>query len=161
DGIRDFHVTGVQTCALPIYFVEAYYRLGIVYMSLKDFPKAIEQLEKGVTLTDDIRKQRIFWYDLGESYFTIGEYEKAEETISAFLRAETQNRQRIQHAQLLLKNIEFAQENQRNASLYKQRPLSDTVNAFVMQYFPVLTADQQELIFTRRIGSGPNEDEDL
>src|SRR5690606_40721538 len=22
DGIRDFHVTGVQTCALPIYFVE-------------------------------------------------------------------------------------------------------------------------------------------
>src|SRR5690606_39737751 len=21
DGIRDFHVTGVQTCALPIYFV--------------------------------------------------------------------------------------------------------------------------------------------
>jgi len=142
-------------------FVEAYYRLGIVYMSLKDFPKAIEQLEKGVSLTDDIRKQRIFWYDLGESYFTIGEYEKAEETIAAFLRAETQNRQRIQHAQLLLKNIEFARENQRNASLYKQRPLSDTVNAFVMQYFPVLTADQQELIFTRRIGSGPNEDEDL
>src|SRR5690606_39325397 len=23
DGIRDFHVTGVQTCALPIYSIEA------------------------------------------------------------------------------------------------------------------------------------------
>src|SRR5690606_39754230 len=23
DGIRDFHVTGVQTCALPIYAIEA------------------------------------------------------------------------------------------------------------------------------------------
>src|SRR5690606_39887117 len=22
DGIRDFHVTGVQTCALPIYFID-------------------------------------------------------------------------------------------------------------------------------------------
>src|SRR5690606_39797095 len=22
DGIRDFHVTGVQTCALPIYFIK-------------------------------------------------------------------------------------------------------------------------------------------
>jgi outer membrane protein OmpA-like peptidoglycan-associated protein len=30
-----------------------------------------------------------------------------------------------------------------------------------MQYFPVLTADQQELIFTRRMGGGPNDDEDL
>ena len=30
-----------------------------------------------------------------------------------------------------------------------------------MQYFPVVTADQQELIFTRRLGGGPNEDEDL
>src|SRR5690606_40331427 len=25
DGIRDFHVTGVQTCALPIYFTEHSY----------------------------------------------------------------------------------------------------------------------------------------
>src|SRR5690606_40417492 len=26
DGIRDFHVTGVQTCALPIYSMRAYQR---------------------------------------------------------------------------------------------------------------------------------------
>jgi outer membrane protein OmpA-like peptidoglycan-associated protein len=30
-----------------------------------------------------------------------------------------------------------------------------------MQYFPVLTADQRQLIFTRRAGDGPNDDEDL
>lgn len=30
-----------------------------------------------------------------------------------------------------------------------------------MQYFPVLTADQMQLIFTRRAGDGPNDDEDL
>src|SRR5690606_40046919 len=29
DGIRDFHVTGVQTCALPIYFIDIYYRTGL------------------------------------------------------------------------------------------------------------------------------------
>ncbi len=39
--------------------------------------------------------------------------------------------------------------------------LSDTINAFVMQYFPVLTADQEEMIFTRRLAGGPNDDEDL
>jgi outer membrane protein OmpA-like peptidoglycan-associated protein len=39
--------------------------------------------------------------------------------------------------------------------------LPDTVNAFAMQYFPVMTADEQELIFTRRVGGGNNDDEDL
>lgn len=142
-------------------FVEAYYRLGIIYMTLKDFPHAIRNFEKGVSLTDDIRKQKVFWYDLGESYFTVGDYDKAEQTISQFLKAESQNRAKIERARLLMDNIEFARQNQKNTSAYKQRRLSDTVNAFVMQYFPVLTADQQELIFTRRMGGGPGDDEDL
>src|SRR5690606_39285013 len=34
DGIRDFHVTGVQTCALPIYRPEA--RLSVVIISDED-----------------------------------------------------------------------------------------------------------------------------
>jgi OmpA-OmpF porin, OOP family len=142
-------------------FVEAYYRLGIVYMTLKDFPEAITNLEKGLGLTNDIRKQKIFWYDLGESYFTAGNYEKAEEILGRFLKAEVQNRQKIERATLLMANIEFARENQKNASAYRQKRMSDTVNAFLMQYFPVLTADQQQLIFTRRMGGGPSDDEDL
>src|SRR5690606_39690783 len=31
DGIRDFHVTGVQTCALPILFREGSSRTGLLY----------------------------------------------------------------------------------------------------------------------------------
>ena len=142
-------------------FAEAYYRLGIVYMTLKDFPQAIKNFEKGLSLTNDIRKQKVFWYDLGESYFTIGDYDKAEEIILQFLKVEVQNQPKIQRARLLASNIAFAKENKNKASAYKLKPLSDTVNAFVMQYFPVLTADQQELIFTRRIGGGPDDDEDL
>ncbi len=142
-------------------FVEAFYRLGIVYMTLKDFPQAIKNFEKGLSLTDDIRKQKIIGYDLGESYFTIGNYDKAETIISDFLKGEIQNRAKIERAKLLLSNIAFAKKNKNIASAYKLKRLSDTVNAFVMQYFPVLTADQEELFFTRRLGDGPNEDEDL
>jgi OmpA-OmpF porin, OOP family len=142
-------------------FVEAWYRLGIVYLSLKDFRQANKYLEKGLSLTKDPKKQKVFWYDLGESYFTLGEYEQAEKFISSFLNEELANRQKIERARLLLRNIKFAQENKEAASAYKQKKLSDTVNGFVLQYFPVLTADQQELIFTRRLGGGPNDDEDL
>lgn len=142
-------------------FVEAYYRLGIIYMTIKDFPQAVTNFEKGLALTDDIRKQKIFWYDLGESYFSIGDYDRAEETLGKFLKAEVQSRAKIERAKLLMSNVQFARDNRDNVSKYQLRPLSDTVNAFVMQYFPVLTADQQQLIFTRRLGGGGNDDEDL
>lgn len=142
-------------------FVEAYYRLGIIYMTLKDFPQAVQNFEKGVALTDDVRKKKIFWYDLGESYFSTGDYENAAKILSLFLQAEVQNKAKIARARLLMENIEFARENKDNNAAFRLRPLSDTVNAFVMQYFPVLTADQQQLIFTRRLGGGGNDDEDL
>src|SRR5690606_40502679 len=34
DGIRDFHVTGVQTCALPILAPASRIRCGVRYMAL-------------------------------------------------------------------------------------------------------------------------------
>lgn len=142
-------------------FVEAWYRLGLVYFSMRNLPEAISKYEKGLSLTTDIRKQKVFWYDLGEAYLGTGEFEKSMKYLSAFVNNETQNRQKIDRATVLFKNAEFAQKNKNTNAKYNLRPLSDTVNCFVMQYFPALTADQQELIFTRRAGDGPNDDEDL
>lgn len=142
-------------------FVEAYYRTGIVYMSMRNFPQAATYFEKGLSLTNDPKKQKVFWFDLGETYFTLGEYEKADKLISDFLNAELANKPRIERARILKNNIEFAKNNKDNTAAYQQKVLSDTVNQFVMQYFPVLTADQEELIFTRRQGFTDNFDEDL
>jgi outer membrane protein OmpA-like peptidoglycan-associated protein/tetratricopeptide (TPR) repeat protein len=142
-------------------FFEAYYRLGIVYMSQKDFTTANQYLEKGLSLTSDPKKQKIFWYDLGESYFATGNYENAEKYMQGYVKEEATNRQKLERAKLILRNIQFAKENSKKASAYKQKKLSDTVNSYVLQYFPVLTADQQELIFTRRLGPGGSDDEDL
>jgi OmpA-OmpF porin, OOP family len=142
-------------------FFEAWYRLGLVYMSLKDFDRAIQCMEKGLSLTTDPKKQKVFWYDLAESYFTIGNYDKAEQFVTSYLTEETVNKQKIDKANLTLRNIQFAKANAAKSSVYNQKKLSDTVNSFVLQYFPVLTADQQELIFTRRFGGGPSDDEDL
>lgn len=142
-------------------FPEAYYRLGLVYYSMRKFAEAINNFEKGLQLTQDPKKQKVFWYDLGESYLNTGAYDKAVNVLSAFVKAETQNRQKAQKAQLLLRNAQFALENKDKYAEFNNHRLSDTVNRFGMQYFPVLTADQQELIFTRRLGNDPDHDEDL
>jgi OOP family OmpA-OmpF porin len=142
-------------------FVEAYYRLGLVYMAMKKNQDAVTQFEKGMSLTNDVKKQKVFWFDLAEAYFTVGEYDKGEKMINSFLEAETANKPKIERARMLARNITFAKENQHLAAAYRQRQLSDTVNRFVMQYFPVLTADQQQIIFTRRTGYSDQFDEDL
>lgn len=142
-------------------FFEAYYRLGLVYLTIKNYPKAIQNFERGLNLTDDVRKKKVFWFDLGEAYLLAGEYEKATATLTEFVKAEVQNKQKLIRANLLLKNAEFGLKNQAVKSKYQQRKLSDTVNRFAMQYFPVLTADQQELIFTRRLVGIGDDDEDL
>ena len=142
-------------------FVEAYYRLGLVYLTIKSYSKAIENFETGLSLTSELRKQKVFWYDLGETYLLTGQYDKATSLLSEFVKVETQNKQKLDKANLMLKNAVFAKANQAEKSKYKQRKLSDTVNCYAMQYFPVLTADQQELFFTRRLAGVGDDDEDL
>lgn len=142
-------------------FVEAYQRLGLVYFNMKQFDQAITQFEKGISLTTDVRKHKNVWVELGEAYLTKGRYEDAMKVLGAFVKTEVQNKQKVDHATALYKNAEFAFKNKDNLSAYQLRPLSDTVNCFAMQYFPVLTADQKQLIFTRRLRDDPNGDEDL
>ncbi len=142
-------------------FFEVYYRLGIIYMSMKDYKDGIEYFEQGLRLTSDPKKQKVFWYELAESHFNLGNYSRADEFASLYLKEELANKQKIDRIKVIKSNVTFAKENQAKAEAYKIRKLSDTINNFVLQYFPVLTADQQELIFTRRLGPGGSDDEDL
>lgn len=142
-------------------FMEAYYRLGLVYFNMRSYPKAIEQFEKALSLTNDLKKQKVVWFDLGEAYLLEGQYEKAKTTLTNYISNEILNKQKLERAKINLRNAEFALQNKVENSRYNLRPLSDTVNRFVMQYFPVLTADQSELIFTRRVGYRDIDDEDL
>ena len=64
-------------------FVEAYFRLGVTYANMKENPKAIATYEKGLALTNDLRFQKQFWYELGELYLLTGDYEKAMKVLSA------------------------------------------------------------------------------
>lgn len=142
-------------------FVEAYFRLGITFKAMRDFNRSNITLEKGLSLTQDIKKQKGFFLELGDNYLRQGDYEKSLNFLNHFLDAETTNRQRMVTAQLWKRNAEYGLRNKKIQSQYKPRQLGDTLNHFGLQYFPVLTADEQEMIFTRRMGPGPDDDEDL
>lgn len=142
-------------------FTEAYLRLGITYTNMKQYANAINQFEKGLALADDLNKQKLFWFNMGEPYLLSGNYEKSIKVLGLFIANEKNNKQRLDRANMLYKSAEFALQSKNDTNALHAYPLSDTVNTFELQYFPVLTADQSELIFTRRLEDGPNEDEDL
>lgn len=150
-----------QAIARDKGFLEAYFRLGITYKMMHDHEHAIQNLEQGLRLTADPKKQKSFFYELGESYLLTGRYEKAGELLGHYLDNEILNKAKIDQATVWKRNADFAMRNKRNVTGFVPHKLSDTVNCFPMQYFPVLTADEQELIFTRRLGSGAEHDEDL
>lgn len=150
-----------QAIAKDNKFTEAYLRLGLTYFSMKQYANAVKQYEKGLSLTDDLNKQKAFWFAMGEPYLLSGEYEKAMKVLKSFTDHEKTNKQRLDRAGMLYKSAEFALENKERPNDYRSSPLSDSVNEVELQYFPVLTADQSQLIFTRRITDDPNDDENL
>lgn len=146
------------------HFMEAYFRLGVTYKSARQYPQAILAFESGLREVKEERAKRGFWYELGETQFLTGNYDEASALLSKYVQTEVasvQNRARFDNARKMIDNAVFAKANQALAKEYEQRVLSDTVNCFPLQYFPVLTADEQSLIFTRRLGNKDTDDEDI
>ena len=141
-------------------FCEAYYRLALVHRSRREFPKAEQLLLTGLSVTAVPAKQKVFWYELGDLKLAGGEYANASEWLRKFIVAETVNKVKAGEARRLLDNCEYAMSHQAD-DRFVTMPLSDTVNRFVMQYFPVLTADERMLFFTRRNGKTDRDTEDI
>ena len=142
-------------------FCEAYYRLALVYRDLKEYKRCVNLLNYGLKVTSEPKKKKVFYFDLADAYLLLGDYEHAKQNIELFLAEEKSSPQKIEQANTWLKTCEFGIKNKRILAESVPNPLSDTVNSFVMQYFPALTADEQQLFFTRRNGIGGNDTEDL
>jgi OmpA-OmpF porin, OOP family len=142
-------------------FSEAYFRLGVTYKMMHDFDRSTKSYEAGLYLTIDPKKQKGYFYELGDNYLQVGNYEKARDFLTRYLDSEMLNRAKVIEATLWKRNAEYSLKNKKDIIGFVPHPLSDTVNCFQMQYFPVLTADEQELVYTCRPGTNDEYEEDL
>lgn len=141
-------------------FAEAYARLGLVYRMAGNLTLCQQHYEKALELFNPVPPPRIL-FDLGELYLQLGKYELSEKYLKKYLNKTSPNSKSYAHTVKMLKNVNFAIKTIGEAEPIEIVPLSDTINQFALQYFPVLTADQKQLIYTIRLGSGPDDDEDL
>ena len=151
----------VKAIAKDPKFEEAYFRLGLTYRSAGNLDLSTVNFEKGLVLTKDVRKQKSYAYILGETYLRNGKYNQSTDHLTRFLTVEKLDKAKIEQAKVWKSQCEFANQHKEERLSYQIKVLSDTVNAYPMQYFPTITADEKELIFTIRFGSDHDDNEDI
>jgi OOP family OmpA-OmpF porin len=142
-------------------FFEAYFRLGLTYKSIKDWSESNRQFLTGLGLTTDARWRKAFSYELGDNYIQVGDYANAKKFLDAYLLGESLTKPKIVYAKMLRDNAVYGLANRNELLNLVARPMPDSVNAFQLQYFPVLTADESQIVFTRRKSAAAEADEDL
>lgn len=150
-----------QAIAKDSKFEEAYYRLGLTLRSSNSLSEACHNFEKGLSLTTDIVKKKNYTYILGECYLRQGKYDQSLTFLNRFLTDEKFDKVKLEQSKVWKTQCEYSIENKNQNFDYQIKPLSDTVNIYPMQYFPTLTADGQELIFTIRFGGAHDDNEDI
>lgn len=128
-------------------FAEAYFLMGQIYTEQDNKRKAISALEKGLAINATIFPMG--YYMLGESYFSLAEYEKAEQAITTFTRMPKDNPNVHYRAQLILESCVFAKQSMKYPVPFNPINLGTKINTENDEYFPCITADTKTLLFTR------------
>lgn len=128
-------------------FVEAYAVSGDCYTDLGDLDKAIINYQKVVDLAPDFMATS--YKQLADVQFKTGDYRAAIGNYETFLTKKRVNPKIRERAIRSLENARFGVVAKENPVPFEPRNLGDKINTDNYEYFPVLTADEQTLIFTR------------
>ena len=142
-------------------FVEAHLRLAFSYEILRE-PKAQQNhLEQVLRISPNSPKYKNVYYSLGKVYFNQGKYEEAGELLGKLQNFGIDNERMLKDVNDLQKNINFAIDHIQRPIDIKPMAMPDVLNSFPLQYFPVLTADEQTIIYTSRDGVSFHDDENI
>jgi len=128
-------------------FVEAHTVAGDCYADLGDFQNAIVEYQKVVDLAPDFLSTS--YKQLADVQFRTGDYESALSNYQIFMTKKRVNPQIKETAERYMKNAEFGAVMKKQPVPFDPKNLGEAVNTADYEYFPVLTADEQTLVFTR------------
>lgn len=141
-------------------FAEAYLKLAGVYNYLRAEDASFTNYEK---YYETIPKEDInpkIARGIAVRYYRRGQYDKASEVLARYL-ASLNGSALGKGDSVLLNSIEYSRQSLLKPMIRETRKLSDSVNRFALQYFPVLTIDNQTIVYTKRDGTGIQFDEDI
>ncbi|MEQ6121874.1 OmpA family protein [Reichenbachiella sp. MALMAid0571] len=137
-------------------FIEAWQALGLSYFKTGKLDQAIECYEKPIEIDKESVRVPRSYFTLADLYFQKEEYQKAVDFANLYIENRQNETANIKTLQTIIQNSEYILEAIKEPLPYNIKPLPGQANYFKQQYFPVLTVDQQSLIYT-----GRNRDENI
>ncbi|WP_231583557.1 OmpA family protein [Rufibacter radiotolerans] len=140
---------------------EAYLQAAGLYRVMQKPEESYQFYRRGLALLPEQPKLANDYFTYADLAFARGQYQEAGTYYEKFIKLGRKNTKQAAHAQRQVKNVAFAQKAIKEPVAFKPQSLGEVVNKMGLQYSPVLTTDQQALLFTARQGSGELDDEDL
>jgi outer membrane protein OmpA-like peptidoglycan-associated protein/tetratricopeptide (TPR) repeat protein len=155
------HAAGIllQCIEIDKNYTDAYLSLAGVYGQLKNYKASVGYYEKAFVQDTNYTIEYKLPYSINLA--GLGEFEKALQAINELLDKNPQNPNTVKACQFRKRSYEFAVEYaKRNANkdyVFAPQNMGAPINSTESEYFPSLTIDTKELVFTRRL-DGANED---
>ena len=135
-------------------FVEAFLSKAGIYAELKKYDSSVLTFEKALQLDSIYSKTYLLPYSI--SLAGSGQFQKALVAVTEFLTNKTLNAPSVKAGKYRKGVYEFAIEHEKKYPtknyVFAPKNLGDSVNSDALEYYPSLTIDGKNLIFTRRIG---------
>ena len=136
-------------------YVDAYLSLAGVYGQMKHYEKCVEYYEKAFALDADYTMEYKLPYSINLA--GMGKFQEALDAIQELLaKKPPQNSNSLKAAEFRKRTYEFALDFARkhDTGNYVFNPVNagSNINTSEPEYFPALTIDGKELVFTRAVG---------
>jgi outer membrane protein OmpA-like peptidoglycan-associated protein len=142
-----------EAIAIEPGFMDAWLSKGGAYAELKNYTASVNSFETALKIDSIYFSDFFLPYSI--SLAGTGAFKKALDAVTIFLSDPQINERSRKAAEYRKRCYEFAIEydNTHNNSNYIFKPvnLGDSINTSVSEYFPSLTIDANELVFTRRV----------
>jgi len=136
-------------------FADAYLSMAGMYSELKNYDSAIFYYNKARPIDTAYFKDYNLPYSINLA--GKGNFEKAIMAIDEFLTIPNLNESSIKAAGYRKKSYQFAVDYAKEKPLgdyrFEPKNMGDSINSAVQEYYPTITLDGKEFVYTRRVGN--------
>lgn len=142
-------------------FTDAWLKIAAVHMLYGEKDKAKDAFLQADAIEPESMKLVAAYSTIGTLYYADGDYQKALIYAEKVLKLNPNNKNLLEEAEKLEARAKFGIEAMKKPVTFQPKLMSDSINQFYIHAYPVLTADQNTLIFSKRNGLDRRDDEDV
>ncbi|WP_299254691.1 OmpA family protein [uncultured Cytophaga sp.] len=142
-------------------FVEAYLKVGTLYMTMGNKTAARRYFSKASDLYPSVKSFAGAYYTAGELNYNEGAYEKAKRYFQLAINVQSTDKKIVEFAPRFIERCDFAINLINHPVDFKPVLLGPPINTLFSQSHPVLTADRKTMYFTTLTGMARQDNEDI